>query len=208
MLDDCSVNYTTYGAPTQIYFCDSSVLDDHYVIGLRRGADPRLDAGNGTAIGEVLAESPVVAQHVVAEIAGSMPCTVACGTGYTASIATNDGLPGGHHSHEPRECPRHLGGPCGEDVADDSFRGLRSLQHEHIAGEQGGCPLSVVEADSEPMTVRSLWWTPSRCSPGLSSPSSADMLPPVPPFSFWVRDADSADWDQSDEVGARWVSSG
>ena len=85
VLDDCSVNYTPYGAPTQIYFCDSSVLDDHYVIGSRRGADSRLDAGNGTANGEVLAESPVVAQHVVAEIAGSTPRTVACGTGYTAS---------------------------------------------------------------------------------------------------------------------------
>ena len=99
-LDDCSVNYTTYGAPTQIYFCDGSVRDDCYV-----GPGP---------------------------------------------------LPGGHHSHEPRDCPQHLGGPCGEDVADDSSLGLRSLQHEHIAAEQGGCPLSVAEADSEPRTVRSL----------------------------------------------------
>ena len=69
-------------------------------------------------------------------------------------------------------------------MADESFLGLHSPQQEHIAVEQGECPLSIVEADSEPMTLSSLRRTPSRCPPGLSSPSSADMLLPVPPFPF------------------------
>ena len=51
----------------QIYFCEDSVLDDHYVIGSRRGADSRHFAGNVTASGEVLAESPAVAQIYVCE---------------------------------------------------------------------------------------------------------------------------------------------
>ena len=51
----------------QIYFCEDSVLDDHYVIGSRHGADSRQYAGNDTANGEVLAESPVVAQIYACE---------------------------------------------------------------------------------------------------------------------------------------------
>ena len=51
----------------QIDFCEDSVLDDHYVIGSRRGADSRQYAGNDTANGEVLAESPVVAQIYACE---------------------------------------------------------------------------------------------------------------------------------------------
>ena len=90
MLDDHYVMGSRRRAG-QIDSCEYSVLDDHYVISSRLGADSRVDAGNVTANGEVLAESAVVAQHVVTEVAGSTPRTVACGTGYTASIATNDG---------------------------------------------------------------------------------------------------------------------
>ena len=101
----------------QINSCGDSVLDGHCVMGSRRekGVDSRHYAGSVTASGEALPESPVAATNVaddtkceeppcslpsitnaaadvcgsgVAEIADSASCTVACGTGYTASSTT------------------------------------------------------------------------------------------------------------------------
>ena len=83
---------------------------------LEEGIDSRLDGDNGTANGELLAESPVVAHHVVAELAGSMPRTVACGTGHTASTAANDGLPNGEILPFPEVPPFPFGAAHVEDV--------------------------------------------------------------------------------------------